>query len=346
MADYRSGDTVRVKTATEIAQTLDANGRLDGLPFMPEMLRFCGQVVKVSRSAHKTCDTVNKTGGRSLTQTVHLGDLRCDGAAHGGCQALCLLYWKNAWLEPVSDPATNQDAAVEYDAGASDLEKRLVVSQQRGGRTSYRCQATLLPEFTTLLPWWHVGQYWRDLRSRNVRLGEMLGTFVLQFLRNRMHWPPYRLWVGLHNLLQKPLGNYNVTLGKPGVIPVGKPTPVDDLNLCEGELVEVKPYEEIRQTLNHEGKNRGMRYDIEMQPFSGRQFRVAKRVTRIIDEVTGEMLEMKTPSIILEGGYCPAKFSRLRLFCPRRLPGFYRENWLRRVEEAPVSAVADEFRLS
>jgi hypothetical protein len=33
-----------------------------------------------------------------MTDTVHLSDLRCDGSAHAGCQAGCLLFWKEAWL--------------------------------------------------------------------------------------------------------------------------------------------------------------------------------------------------------------------------------------------------------
>ena len=35
------------------------------------------------------------------TSAVHL-ETRCDGSAHGGCQASCLLFWKDAWLKPVS----------------------------------------------------------------------------------------------------------------------------------------------------------------------------------------------------------------------------------------------------
>jgi len=34
---------------------------------------------------------------------VHLDDLRCDGSAHGDCQASCLLFWHTAWLTPVTE---------------------------------------------------------------------------------------------------------------------------------------------------------------------------------------------------------------------------------------------------
>src|SRR5262245_41375262 len=72
------------------------------MPFMPEMLRFCGQRFRVRAVAHKTCETALGTWkGRRLRDTVHLADLRCDGSAHGGCQAECTLFWKEVWLKPV-----------------------------------------------------------------------------------------------------------------------------------------------------------------------------------------------------------------------------------------------------
>ena len=82
----RVGDWVVVRSATEIFATLDASGRLDGMPFMPEMLRYCGKPFRVGKVAHKTCDTINSSGGRRLLNTVHLEGLRCDGSAHGGCE--------------------------------------------------------------------------------------------------------------------------------------------------------------------------------------------------------------------------------------------------------------------
>src|SRR5262249_17516442 len=94
------GDWVEIRSKEEILNTLDQQGQLDGLPFMPEMFRFCGRRVKVFKRAHKTCDTVNETGGRRLANAVHL-DTRCDGQAHGGCQAACLFFWKLAWIKPV-----------------------------------------------------------------------------------------------------------------------------------------------------------------------------------------------------------------------------------------------------
>ena len=51
----RPGDFVEVKAPAEILQTLDAEGTLDQLPFMPEMVEFCGRKFQVSKRVVKTC---------------------------------------------------------------------------------------------------------------------------------------------------------------------------------------------------------------------------------------------------------------------------------------------------
>ena len=43
--NLRVGEAVEVRSEAEILSRLDENGRLDGLPFMPEMLQFCGQLI-------------------------------------------------------------------------------------------------------------------------------------------------------------------------------------------------------------------------------------------------------------------------------------------------------------
>src|ERR1035438_3220535 len=104
------GDWVEVRSKQEILKTLDVNGQLDGMPFMPEMLAFCGKRFQVYKRAHKTCDTVFPVRGRRVDQAVHL-ETRCDGQAHGGCQAGCLIFWKEAWLRRVDQIASEDLAA-------------------------------------------------------------------------------------------------------------------------------------------------------------------------------------------------------------------------------------------
>src|SRR5262245_39635553 len=98
------GDIVAVRPAEEILATLDETGAFEGVPFMPEMLRYVGRNFTVTRRVEKICDTIAMTGSRRMRNTVFLDDLRCDGSGHGGCQAGCRIYWKEAWLRRIDDP--------------------------------------------------------------------------------------------------------------------------------------------------------------------------------------------------------------------------------------------------
>jgi hypothetical protein len=145
---------VEVRSEEEILRTLDANGKLDGLPFMPEMLGFCGRRYRVTARAHKACDTIDWQQFRRMESAVHLEDLRCDGSAHGGCQAGCLLYWKEAWLrrvEPEADAAPESGTTSEQTPGtdsAGASKEALFAATQIGtneaGEALFSCQATEL----------------------------------------------------------------------------------------------------------------------------------------------------------------------------------------------------------
>ena len=74
---FRAGDWVEVRSKEEILSTLDANGQLQNMPFMPQMFEYCGKRMRVVSSAHKTCDTIKWTGGRSVESAVHLEGVRC-----------------------------------------------------------------------------------------------------------------------------------------------------------------------------------------------------------------------------------------------------------------------------
>lgn len=49
--NLRVGELVEVRSEAEILATLDENGELENLPFMPEMLQFCGQRFRVDKLA-------------------------------------------------------------------------------------------------------------------------------------------------------------------------------------------------------------------------------------------------------------------------------------------------------
>src|SRR5690349_10795275 len=170
----RVGDWVEIRSKEEILRTLDSEGQLEGLPFMPEMFQFCGRSFRVYKSAHKTCDTATLTGGRWLPNGIHL-DLRCDGSAHGGCQAACLIFWKEAWLKPKAD-ATGMGAhrvarpLQPSSSPAACSERHVWTATRSGDETAdgrYFCQATELPRYTSRLRWWNPSQYLQDYRSGN-----------------------------------------------------------------------------------------------------------------------------------------------------------------------------------
>jgi hypothetical protein len=345
----RAGDWVRVRSKEEILGTLDANGRLEGLPFMPQMFQYCGQKVRVYKRAHKTCDTVSgpKTGyvSRQLPHGVHL-DHRCDGKAFDGCQAACLLFWKEAWLEPADgsqDAASRPTGEVKQSAGPSgtarctegDVWRATRAAQGSAQETRYVCQATELPGFTAPLKWWDARQYIEDYQSGNMSIGRMLRTFVYAVfyygsLANRNTLGRPARW--LYEMGRKIVGVSPMKRAR-GRIPVGKLAPTSNLNLAPGDLVRVKPFEEILKTVDERNLNRGLSFDAEMVPFCGNTYRVRTRVDRFIDESTGKMKALKTPAVILEGAYCRACYSEHRLFCPRSIFAWWREIWLEKVPE-------------
>src|ERR1700722_5194249 len=128
--DLRASDWVEVRSQEEILATLDDRGCFENLPFMPEMLQFCGQRFRVSKRSDKTCDPAHAPWSiRRMENSVHLEDVRCDGGGHGGCQAGCLIWWNEAWLkrsensEVGSDCLRNVPAQPATEDGSRAMEK-------------------------------------------------------------------------------------------------------------------------------------------------------------------------------------------------------------------------------
>jgi len=315
---YRAGDWVEVRSAEEILRTLDDKAAINHMPFMPEMLQYCGKRFQISASAHKSCDTIYKFKGRKLEDTVHLDGLRCGGAAHGGCQAACLLFWKNAWLKPAKAPGNETalpvPAIAKVDTTLLDKATRLPPTSPQDTEVRYSCQATRVVDASTPLAWNEPTQYLKDLTSGNVSLWTMLRFMLLAGYNAlmRRHWRgrPYPYIRGL----------------------AADKTPTESLNLQVGELVEVRSKAEIMQTINAKQRNRGMWFDVEQVPHCGKRYRVQARVDRIINEQTGAMMTMANPCIILAGVACSGCYSRDRLFCPRNIYSYWREIWLKRVQ--------------
>ncbi len=320
------GEWVVVRSSQEIFSTLDQRGRLEELPFQPEMMAFCGQRLRVAKVAHKTCDNIKKTGGRKMVSAVHLEGARCDGAGHGGCMADCVFFWKEAWLKRLEDQDGQPLENVMINA--EGVHRCAVQDDSAQSDPTYVCQTTALYEATSLLHWWDVRQYVRDVTSGNHSLSNVLRILALAWYRKLVSFGlGYRFLIATYKTVVGkafPAGN--------GTIPIGSPTPNEILNLQPGEWVQVKSQEEILDTINVNGFNRGMRYDMEMSKYAGNRYRVQMRVDRLINEQTGKMMEMKSPCIQLENVYCRAECTSMRLGCPRASNTYWREIWLRRVD--------------
>ena len=324
--NLRVGEWVEVRSAGEILATLDERQTLDGLPFMPEMLQYCGKRFRVYKSAHKTCDTVETYTVRTMNDAVHLEGLRCDGQAHGGCQAACLLFWKEAWLKPATAAQVSEAHPDEACASNSRVEllykaTRRPASAESDGEERYRCQATDLLCATSEVrrrTRWNPAFYLRDLSSGNVRLLDFIRYGALAMFNAFMLW-----WRGWRYPQVKGLA--------------GKKTPSAALNLQAGELVKVRSKEEIMATLNADSKNRGLWFDVEMLPFcEAGTYSVLRRIEKIVDEKTGRLITMPTPCIVLDGVSCGGNLSFCRMFCPRSIYPYWREIWLKRVDQSPV----------
>ena len=308
----RAGDLVEVRSAAEILQTLDADGALDGLPFMPEMPDFCGRRFRVAARAEKTC--VEVSPGRydirefQNNDVVFLESLRCTGAHHGGCQRACLLFWKTAWLRQV-DAFGDGDS---LNPQLHDKTKARLKTQTETG--PYVCQSSQLQAATQPMSIRRkVFKCWRDVRTGTRGPLEMLGLLartIYSKIAFRYFWDR---------------------------IPKGpnKRTPTKALDLQPGEWVEVKTLEEIVATLDAKGKNRGLQVDNLMAPWCGRRYQVRHRLDRMIMETSGELRDVHN-SVILEGTEC-----RCYLVlggCARRELCYWREIWLKRLSDRPDDA--------
>lgn len=323
----RVGDVVQVRSAAEILATLDENGELECLPFMPEMLAYCDRQMTVHKVATKLCNTISGGGLMRIDDSVHLTEARCAGSAHGGCQAWCSLYWKSAWLKRVDTDVTMDRATEPSDVAR--LEALLTKASRRtsdaDGHERYRCQATELERAAPIpLPVLDIGQYIDDVRTGNAGVGASVRVFAIA-VYNRLQgmtasWPKWLRFRG-----GRRFGDLE---GSPG------PTPTGRTELRPGDLVRIRSRAEIAETVNTERKNRGLGIDAEMVRHCGKNATVAWRVERLIDEASGRMIELREPGIVLNKIVCDGALTRN---CPREITPYWREIWLDRIGTPPAA---------
>jgi hypothetical protein len=302
----RPGDFVQVKTPDEILGTLDQDGSLNRLPFMPEMTEHSGKTFRVSRRVVTMCCTAT-SGPRAFEDddVFLLDELRCSGAAHDGCQKACMIVWRAAWLRKVDAPAST--AAPDL-ASAERLRARLKTSQ---GPNVYFCQASELLKATHALSWpQRLRRCLLEITGGNYGPLEMavrVGTFTF--------WRIRRALFG-----QFPRGGRGAT-------------PAQTLNLHAGELVEIKPLNEVLKTLDEGGNNRGLRFSPDMRLACGRQKRVTNRIDRIIVDGTGVMRKLRD-TVRLDDSVCGCAHLTFG-GCSRGEIMYWREIWLERKGSSP-----------
>jgi hypothetical protein len=322
----RAGDMVVVRSAAEILASLDGDGRLDGLPFMPEMLDWCGKPFRVTRRVEKTCVEVQPQHypNRRFANddVIFLDGPRCDGGGHDGCHRGCRIFWKETWLRR----ADGDEALAPVDTNAVAMLRarlRVKVDENR-----YMCQSTELFQATEEFPGkkkpWMVRLAFREIWQGDQPTGRMALLFV-RWLRFRVA----RAFAG-DNSLRGP----------------NKKTPTESLDLQPGELVRVKSRARIAETLDALGRNRGMGICEEMTQLCGREAEVRHRVDRIIEEKTGRMRPLEH-SVMLrnlsgdpnacEECLCHAEMGD----CPRGELMYWREIWLERAQDSQPQRTAE-----
>jgi hypothetical protein len=319
---FRAGDQVLVRSPEEILSTLDADGTLDGLPFMPEMLDRCGKRFRVERRVEKTCvyvtPPVYPMRRFAADDVVVLEDSRCDGHGHDGCKRGCKIFWKEAWLRPIDASATTAESA---GAVLDGVRSRLKVKSD-GDR--YFCQSTELLQATEAFPGkkrlWRIRIVFREIRNGDRSVLEVLKLVALWSWQRLRRDSGGDLWLrGPH-----------------------KRTPSETLGLQPGEVVRIKSRDRIVQTLDHKRRNRGLGICYEVTRCCDGVADVRYRVDRIIDERTGKMHDMLDTVALqnLRGNetLCDQCLCYDELGdCPRGELMYWREIWLERMGKSGTS---------
>lgn len=302
-----AGEIVEVRSYDEIIRTLDERGTLEGLPFMPEMKKFCGRRFRVFKRAERVCVEHHKA--RGMDNTVFLEGTRCSGDFHGECKVSCLLFWKEAWIKRVNGTTSPSLAVSETMSGVFPYPTREAETER------YVCQASELPRATFSIGLWgNAKSYYKDLVYGNLSITQFLKAIYLYLLTKIKK----RSW-------KKECGTLVGELAK---TPKGEPT------LQPGDLVEVKSAMEIAATLDTYGRNRGLFFAVNMLAYCGKRYRVLTRIDNAINEQSGQMLSLSS-TVLLETVTCDGMCKR---GCPRNGYIYWRDIWLRKIIEGVESA--------
>lgn len=295
---FAPGALVAIRSRAEIEAQLDNRGMTDGMPFMPEMQQFCGRVVRVSAKISQICTEVGKV--RELSDVVLLEDFRCDGSAHWNCGRCCTIFWKTAWIQPISAPVNVKHTVND----SAWIPCELPVVNQSG---RFICQSTEIFNATSPIASANPRRWYQGLLHRGLSPAAFARFLIYPFV---------------HKVRTAMLGEDVHQLRGVNTL-----TSVSCLDLEPGEYVEVKSRAEIVATLDKNGKNRGLSFTPSMIAYLGQRHRVKQRVVRMIDEGSGSPRTLKH-TVLLEGGVCDGPY--VCGGCQRRAYHLWREIWLKR----------------
>ena len=304
--DLVVGDLVEIKSWPEIRSTLDEQGCLGALPFMPEMLAMCGQRAYVFRCAHRLFDYRKTRRMRHMDGTVLLVGAICSGASHGGCEAACHTIWKAAWIRRIErgSSALNAKNAPNRSNPTGDFAILRFGTQA----PRYICQLTQLHTASQPIGNWSAINFLRPLIAGNVTLAAFVVGWMthlfneIQHLRRGVTFPSFEK------------ASLEVRVA-------------EENRFMAGDHIVVRTPSEIRATLNDQFSNRGLWLEPDMLKHCGRRYSVQAEVSRLIDIVSGEMRTMKTPAYILRDIHFSGERQQ---FNAQYEPLFWRGAWLRR----------------
>jgi len=306
-SQIRPGNLVEIRTPHEILQTLDADGTLNRLPFMPEMVDLCGKRFRVAHRALKTCYYGESNGMRKfpVDDVLILEGVRCSGLDHDGCQKACMIFWREAWLQSVGSDQASASRDVEQ-RGKDELLRRLKTTQGQG---KYFCQASeILNATADLSRWDRISNCFAEVRAGNVGAAEMIGRVA-----SWLFWRIRRVLFGAY------------------ARGTNTRTPVASLQLQPGEWVDVKSIGNISETLDPNAHNRGLYFTPDMRQVCGKRCQVERPLERIIVDGTGQMRKMHN-TVYLKGGMCGCIYALGG--CPRGEYSYWREIWLERADRS------------
>ena len=257
--------------------------------------------------------------------TVYLEDLRCDGSGHGGCQAGCKLYWKEAWLRRVDDDSGAVNPSKESLANLEHLAQAgtRTVRELKGERSEvWRCQATEAFNASELL---------KTSESSTV----LARTDERQFRSAPFHRPcgprvrhgdcrPYR--PAQSRCRCEAQGSQSSARESRSI---SKP----------GDLVQVRSPTEIAATLD-EGRPQPRAFISTARCFPIAAGPSVLRTGCDKSSTTRPVACSKSPRTASSSMASSVRASEHpgRWFCPRQIYAYWREAWLRRVEEPDRTA--------